>query len=118
MAQAVRSLSPKQILEKTQRHRQAVMVLARLAAKKAVQDQLRAQGVRVSLFPYAELMRQAGEYLAKHPELYQQALERANRMTAEGVFGKRAQRAYLLTNARSENEPKSTTSSVQMLGAK
>ena len=118
MAQAVRSLSPKQIRERAQQHRQAVMVLARLAAKRAVQDNLRAQGVRVSLFPHAELMRQAGEYLANHPELYVAALERARRMTAEGVFGKRAQRAYLATNAQSENEPKSIASAVQMLGAK
>jgi hypothetical protein len=73
MAKAVRSLSPKQIAERTQRHRQAVMVLARLAAKRAVQDQLRAQGVRVSLVPPAEIMRQAGQYLLAHPELYQLA---------------------------------------------
>jgi hypothetical protein len=71
----------------------AVKVLARLAAKRAVQNELRDQGVRVSLYPYAELMRRSAEYLDKHPELYQQALERAKRMTAEGVFGKRAQRA-------------------------
>jgi hypothetical protein len=63
-------------------------------------------------------MRQASEYLDDHPELYQQALERAKRMTAEGVFGKRAQRAYLKTDAQKQSEPKSTTSSVQMLGAK
>ena len=96
MAQAVRSLSPKQIAERLQLHRQAVIVLARLAAKRAVQDQLRAQGVRVSLFPHAELMKQAGEYLSAHPELYQLALERAQRMTAEGVFGKRAQQTRSL----------------------
>jgi hypothetical protein len=77
---AVRSLSPKQIRERTQLHRQAVMLFARLAAKRAVQDQLRAQGVRVTLFPHAELMRQAGEYLASHPELYQLALERAHKL--------------------------------------
>jgi hypothetical protein len=58
----------------------AVKVLARLAAKRAVQDQLRAQGVRVSLVPHAEVMRQAREYLDAHPELYRQALERAQRM--------------------------------------
>jgi DNA invertase Pin-like site-specific DNA recombinase len=69
----------------------AVKILARLAAKRAVQENLRAQGVRVSLFPHAELRRQAAEYLSSHPELYQQALERAQRMIAEGVFGKRAQ---------------------------
>ena len=96
----------------------AVKVLARLAAKRAVQAQLRDQGVRVSLFPHAELMRQAGEYLANHPELYQQALERAKRMTAEGVFGKRAQRAYLSSNAQKESEPISMASTVQISGAK
>ena len=91
----------------------AVKVLARLAAKRAIQQQLRDQGVRVSLYPYAELMRQSHEYLSAHPELYQQALERTKRMIADGVFGKRAQRAYLMQNAQSENEPKSTTSAVQ-----
>jgi hypothetical protein len=95
----------------------AVKVLARLAAKKAVQNELRDQGVRISVFPYAELMRLAHEYLANHPELYQQALERAQRMTAEGAFGKRAQRAYLLTNAQTQSEPKSTTSAVQISGS-
>jgi hypothetical protein len=64
----------------------AVKVLARLAAKRAVQNELRDQGVRISLYPYADLMRRTAEYLAAHPELYQQALERAQRMTAEGVF--------------------------------
>jgi hypothetical protein len=104
MAQAVRSLSPKRLAERARLHRQAVALLARLAAKRAVQDQLRAQGVRVSLFPHAELMRRASEYLANHSELYQLALERAQRMTAEGVFGKRAQRAYLKT-FRQNNRP-------------
>jgi hypothetical protein len=89
----------------------AVKTLARLAAKRAVQDNLRAQGVRVSLVPPAEIMRLAAEYLAKHPELYQLALERAQRMTAEGVFGKRAQRAW-------PNEPKSATSALQISAAK
>jgi hypothetical protein len=80
---ATRSLSPKQIAERAQLARQAVMVFARLAAKRAIQDQLRAAGVRVSLVPPAEIMRQAGEYLASHPELYQLALERAHKLRAE-----------------------------------
>ena len=91
----------------------AVKVLARLAAKKAVQANLRDQGVRLTTYPYAELMRQAREYLANHPELYQQALERAKRMTAEGVFGKRAQRAYLKSAAQKAKPPISTSSTVQ-----
>ena len=80
MAQATISLSPKRLIERAQRHRQAVMMFARLAAKRAVQDELRAQGARVSLVPLAEIMRRASEYLDAHPELYQQALERAQRM--------------------------------------
>ena len=110
MAQAIRSLSPKQIQVRAQLHRQAVLTFARLAAKKAVQDNLRAQGVRVSLFPIAEVMRQAREYLAAHPELYQLALERAHKL---GYVG-----ADIKTNAQSENEPKSITSTVQISGAK
>jgi uncharacterized protein YecT (DUF1311 family) len=65
-------------------------------------------------------MRQAGEYLASHPELYQLALERAQRMTAEGVFGKRAQRAWfanLKTSEQTQSEPKSTTSAVHISGS-
>ena len=80
MAQAVRSLSPRRLAERVQLHRQAVLTFARLAAKREVQNKLREQGIRVSLFPHAELMRQAREYLDNHPELYQLALERANRL--------------------------------------
>jgi hypothetical protein len=89
------------------------MQLARLAAKRAVQDQLRAQGVRVSLFPHAELMRQAGEYLAAHPELYQLALERVRKL---GCIA--PQSAEVKTNAQKQSEPKSTTSALQISGAK
>jgi hypothetical protein len=113
MAEAIRTLSSKRLAERARLHRQAVLIFARLAAKRAVQDNLRAQGVRVSLFPIAELMRQAGEYLAAHPELYQLALERARRL---GYIDPRC--ANLKTNAQSQNEPKSTTSAVQISGAK
>jgi hypothetical protein len=106
---AIRSLSPKQVAERAQRQRQAVMVFARLAAKRAVQDDLRAQGVRVSLVPPADIMAQAREYLCAHPELYQQALERARRMG----YG-----ANLTTNAQTETQPISTTSALQISGAK
>jgi len=58
----------------------AINVLARLAAKKAVQEQLRADGVRVTLVKPAEISAKAQVYLADHPELYQEALERALRM--------------------------------------
>ena len=53
---------------------------ARSIAKNAVKEQLRDQGVRVSLVPIREITERAQQYLADHPELYQQALERARQL--------------------------------------
>src|SRR5215472_3271598 len=64
----------------------AAAVLARLAAKKAVQEQLRAEGVRVSLVKPAEISVKAHAYLQSHPELYVEAKDRALRL---GLFEKR-----------------------------
>jgi hypothetical protein len=58
----------------------AVHVLARLQARKAVQDELRSQGVRVSLVKPAEISAKAQRYLADHPELWREAVERAQRL--------------------------------------
>ena len=58
----------------------AVHVLARMAARRAVQEQLRNQGVRVSLVKPAEISLRANEYLSQHPELFKEALERAQRL--------------------------------------
>ena len=58
----------------------AVHVLARMAARKAVTEELRAQGVRVSLVRPAEISARAQVYLADHPELYREAYERAQRL--------------------------------------
>ena len=58
----------------------AVKVQAHLAAKKAVQEQLRGQGVRVTLVKPADIAAQANVYLDQHPELYREALERAKQV--------------------------------------
>ena len=55
----------------------AINYCARSIAKNAVKEQLRDQGVRVSLVPIREITEKAQQYLANHPKLYQQALERA-----------------------------------------
>ena len=47
----------------------AVHVLARMAARKAVQEELRDQGVRVSLVKPADIGVKAQAYLQEHPEL-------------------------------------------------
>ena len=96
----------------------AVKVLARLAAKKAVQAELKAKGVRVTLVRPAVISAQAQVYLQEHPELIAQAKPKVERMILAGVFGKRAQRAYLINSVQTQNEPKSITSALQILGAK
>jgi len=58
----------------------AINVLARLAAKNAVKEKLRADGVRMTLVPPRVIAGQAQRYLADHPELYREALERALRL--------------------------------------
>jgi hypothetical protein len=55
----------------------AINVLARLAAKRAVQDELRSQGVRVTLVRPAEITERAKAYLEANPHLYEEALQRA-----------------------------------------
>jgi hypothetical protein len=56
----------------------AVYVLARLAARNAIKEKLRGEGVRLSLVPIRQIHEQADEYLRQHPELYAQARERAH----------------------------------------
>jgi hypothetical protein len=57
----------------------AVKVLARAAARNAVKAQLQGAGVRLSTYPHAQIMQRANAYLEQHPELWKQALERAER---------------------------------------
>ena len=55
----------------------AVNVLARLEAKKQVKEHLRQQGIRLTYVPAREIVAQAKAHLEAHPELYEQALQRA-----------------------------------------
>ena len=55
----------------------AVNVLARLKAKKQVKEQLRAQSIRLTFVPAREIVARAKAHLEAHPELYEQALQRA-----------------------------------------
>ena len=58
----------------------AINVLARLAARNEVKEQLKAQGVRVSLVKPAEIAERARAYLEANPSLYEEAYSRAWRM--------------------------------------
>jgi len=73
----------------------AINFLAQSAAKKAVTEQLRDQGVRVSLVPIREITEKAQRYLADHPELYQRALERARARWATSIYSRRWSRQMI-----------------------
>jgi hypothetical protein len=55
-----------------------IHILARLQAKRLVQDQLRAEGVRVSLVPPREINERATAYLRDHVEVWKEAIARAH----------------------------------------
>jgi hypothetical protein len=58
----------------------AINFMARSIACNAIRQQLKDQGVRVSLVPTCEIEEKARVYLANHPELHVQARERARKM--------------------------------------
>ena len=55
----------------------AINVLARLEAKKQVKEHLRAQGIRLTYVPAREIVARTKAHLEAHPEVYEQALQRA-----------------------------------------
>jgi hypothetical protein len=64
-------------------------VLARLMAKNAIEQELRSQGIRVT--PPREINERATAYIASHPEVWAQALERA-RQIEEAEEARKARR--------------------------
>ena len=110
MAKATSILSPKRAAERMRRHQLAVRVLALMRAKKAVQAQIRAKGQRIS------------DYSAKAINHLAEAELECNRTRliaeAEQVIAASPLFAYLNKSAQTERQPKSTTSTLQILGAK
>jgi hypothetical protein len=79
----------------------AINVLARLAAKKQVQEELRERGVRVSLVKPAEIAAQTERYLAHHPEVYLKAVDRALQMgLISAGWGELEQAIYQLVRSK------------------
>jgi len=72
---------------------QAAVTLARQRAEKAVKRQLQAQGLKPQHIAKREIVALAGEYLAAHPELIDEARPIVEQWRAEGFFGKRAARS-------------------------
>jgi site-specific recombinase XerD len=92
---ATPSLSPKLALGIAQRQRHAVIVLAIQRAKRSMQRQLQAQGIKLASVSARDISHLAEAYLAQHRhELIAEAMTTVERWTARGMFGKRAQRAW------------------------
>jgi hypothetical protein len=99
----------------------ASRALAQLKARNAVKRELQKQGLKVAHYSARDINSWGRVFLEDHPELILEALAQAHAMIARGDFGKRAQRALsanLTSFEQTQSEPKSTTSAVQMSGAK
>src|SRR6516165_2372825 len=70
-----------------------VHVLARLRAKRLVQEQLRNEGVRLSLVPPREINERATAYLRDHVEVWKEAIARAHKL--DEMEGQRKDRQRL-----------------------
>jgi len=70
-----------------------VHILARLQAKRLVQDALRAEGRRLTLVSPRELQELATAYLRDHTEVWREALARAHKLDA--LEGQRKDRQRL-----------------------
>ena len=114
---AKRSLSPNRVAQKLREHRQCVIVLARQSARKAIKAQLRAEGLKLSQFSAKDISIRADAYFDVHRE---RLIAEAEHIVATSPYFARWRlpSANITTVAQSENEPKSTTSAVQMSGAK
>jgi hypothetical protein len=112
---ATRSLSPKRAAERLQRFNSAVRTLALYRAKKAVQAQIRARGQRISDYSCRDISLLASVELERNRE---ELINKATAVVATFPEFSRYGCANLETPAQSQSQPKSTTSTVQMSGAK
>ncbi len=100
----------------------AAHCLAMLRSRNAVKDELRKHGVKASHLSARDISVWAQLFLEDHrAELIPAALAQARAMIASGALGKRAQRALcaeLRSDAQTQTQPNSTTSTVQNSGAK
>ncbi len=113
---AARSLSPDRVAQKLREHRTAVATLAMLNAKNAVKAQIRARGDKPAHYTAREIAILAEAHLAQHRE--QLRAEAEHTINTWPGFARWRLPANISTFARSENEPNSMGSAVQILDAK
>ena len=115
---ATRSLSPNRIVQKLREHRQCVIVLARQSARKAIKAQLRAEGLKLSQFSAKDISIRADAYFDVHRE---RLIAEAEQIVATSPYFARWRLpdcSNIENSAQNQNPQTSTTSTVQMSGAK
>ena len=115
---AARSLSPKQILERLQRHRSVVAVLATQSARREVKAQIRAQGLKVAHYSAREISVLAEVVLQRNRPRFVAEAEHAINTWPGFARWRLPNCSNIETDAQSQTQPISTTSAVQILGAK
>jgi hypothetical protein len=98
------SILSKRDVERIRRHRKAIMVVAKMRAKKVVVAQLRAQGLKVHHYSARDIALLTEDYMAQH-------LEPLINKAAEDVA------TWPEFAAQTQTQPNSITSTVQMSGA-
>jgi hypothetical protein len=99
-------------------HRQCVIVLAHQSARKAIKAQLRAEGLKLSQFSAKNISIRAEAWFDVHRE---RLIAEAEQIIATSPYFERwrlPDGANIETNAQSEKPPISTTSPLQISGAK
>jgi hypothetical protein len=76
-------------------------VFAMMRAKRMAQDDVKRKGHRWSSYTAAEKQAMTMLYLELHPEIVKQAKADIDRLTLDGAFGRRAQKAALAAQAQS-----------------
>src|SRR5262245_34645770 len=71
---------------------QLISVLARSSARRAVEERMRSEGVRLSVTPIRIIMEQARTYLREHPEIVQQTIERVRNVAGFRTLAEREAR--------------------------
>ena len=96
-------------------YRLAVAVLARRSATKAVKVRLKARGININYIPFRDIAALARDHLAEHRAFF---VVEAKQAIATWPEFARWRCAEIASDAQSQTEPISTTSAVQMSGAK
>ena len=93
-----------------QRFQSAVRTIALWKAKKAVQAQIRARGERIADYSCRDISVLAEAHLAQHRD---ELINKATQMVATFPEFSPFVCAYVATNAQTQSQPRSTTSTVQ-----